>query len=374
MTAIDYQLHGILNIRLLNATKKDQKAFEYQLGIQATSAIDEIDITIEYQNHVSGEEPLRHLVMGQAAYNSSGFFAIESQNGKQYAAKIPMQELGKPCTLICQQGIGEIPLLLFIINLHMIEKGYTPIHASAFLHEGVGVIVNGFPKGGKTSILFSFLAKSAKFVSDDWLYVDKSPSIYGLAQAIKLSDWQLESLPDFRKQIKQSKWLSIKSVQYLDQVEQTVPDALRRGFLPAKAFHRVQRYLNKKQRHIYVSPLDLFDTSPDEFTSQFDVLILTMSHESAEIEVQALETQIAVERLAAALQYEWLEFMEYYIQSCYAFPDKRNSTIESLTQTMGDRLQILLADRPIYAVYHPHPVALEELFAHIQPVIQAHGK
>lgn len=376
MSAIDYQLHGLLSLRIKNASKKDQKALEHQLGVLPSENLpdEQIDITIGYQDHVSGKSALKHLVMGAAAFNDDDFYVTKFSDAKHYAAQIPISHLGQACTIKCQHGIGEIPLLLFVINLRMLEKGYLPVHASAFRHNGIGVMVNGFPKGGKTSILFSFLSQSAQFVSDDWLYIDDNGQIYGLAQPIKLSDWQLERLPEFRQQIKSSKWMSIKGVQWLDQVEQSIPDAVRRDFMPAKAFHRVQRYLNKKQRHIYVSPLKLFDISLAEMQTAFDLLILTMSHDSEEIIVEPLDHDKAIDRLTAALEYEWLEFMDYYVQYTYAFPKKRNSLIDGLSNTLYERLQKMMGERPVYAVYHPHPVDLHVLYSHIEPIISTHRK
>src|SRR5690606_6066763 len=136
-----------------------------------------------------------------------------------------------------ESGASSVPQLVSVVNLTALAKGIMPIHASAFQFNGASVIASGWPKGGKTSSLFAFLSKGAQFVSDDWLSVDHDGKVYPLLQPIKLHDWQLEHLPDFRSRISAGKLRKMKLVKAADSLDRKVPESLREGFAPTQAYH-----------------------------------------------------------------------------------------------------------------------------------------
>jgi hypothetical protein len=229
-----------------------------------------------------------------------------------------------------------------------------PVHASAFTFKDIGVVVNGWPHGGKTSTLFGFLAHGAKFVSDDWMFVDQDQKVYGLMQPIKLSDWQLDQLPSYRAKVSRKKQWTIQSLRWLDAVEQFMPET--------KLFHRGVQFLNKSQRHVTLTPEKLFDTGLEAPAGCFDVLFLTLSHESPDITVTAIPEKDALDRLSAALHFEWSKWEEYYIQYLYAFPDKANPLMAAAQDRQRQLLRDVLSGRQVFLVRHPHPVKLDDLY------------
>ena len=69
------------------------------------------------------------------------------------------------------RGLPAIPLLVPIVNLTALANGALPLHASAFVHRGTGVVATGWSKGGKTEALLAFSANGARYVGDEWVYV-----------------------------------------------------------------------------------------------------------------------------------------------------------------------------------------------------------
>ena len=365
--SVDFNLHSLFSIRLEDPTPETIQAVKNQLGVSPSSLQEELDLTVCYVDHFNA--PMSHLVMGSTGFTHDEFYVVSSTGRKAFRVQFPFHALGEPCRVICEAGTTEIPLLHLIINLRMLAKGLMPIHASAFVFDGTGVVVNGWPKGGKTSTLFSFLAHGAQFISDDWLFVDSDSRIYGLMQPIKLSDWQLNQLPDYQQRVSRTKQWTIQGIRWLDTVMQTVPESLQTDFLPTKAFYKGLKRLNNSQRHVYLSPEQLFGSDLVAPTGDFDVLLLTLSQETSDVVITPMATELAIERLLAAFQYEWLQWEKYYIQYLYAFPHRPNLLMDTSHKKQRELLEHILKNKPIFAVSHPHPVALDKLYQTISPVL-----
>lgn len=365
MTTTDLAIHHFIKIRLIDASAGDAKAVANQLGVQAGKFEGEPDIIVRFIPKLEQKQPMRHLVMGDAGFTDDMFIAVEGD----HKAWLSLNQIGQQCEIICESGVTSVPQLVSVANLTALSKGIMPIHASAFQFKGAGVLASGWPKGGKTSSLFAFLSNGAQFVSDDWLYVDHDGKVYPLLQPIKLHDWQLEHLPEFRARISSGKLRKMKLVKAADSLERKVPESLRENFAPTQAYHLMMRYLNKKQRHVYISPHKLFGERATSPATPFQTLFLTLSHESQDIVVREMSLDAAIEKLVFSLMYEWQEFMAYYIQFRYAFPDRANPVIDEMEARQRELLTRLLAGKSIYMVHHPHPVPLDALYTALSPYV-----
>jgi hypothetical protein len=361
----DLALHHFINIRLIDATAEDIEAVTHQLGVRVGHRADDPDITVRFVERLVQGNTIRHLVMGEAGFTDDAF--IVQQNGQR--ASIALDQIGKRCEIVCESGTAGVPFLMHVVNLTALAKGFMPVHASAFQYNGVGALASGWPKGGKTSTLFAFMSHGAQFMSDDWLYIDREGLVYPLLQPVKLHDWQLENLPQFRSRIPAKKLRTMRLAKAADSVERKMPTALSRRFPPAKAYRLFTRYLNKKQRHVYISPLKLFGDCVPMRPAAFQTLFMTLSHERSDIVVEEISVDEALNKLVFSLLYEWQEFITVYIQFRYAFPEKANPLIDDLQDRQRELLASLLKDKQIYAVNHPHPVPLEALNQALAPYI-----
>jgi hypothetical protein len=362
----DLALHHILNLRLIDASAADVKAVTQQLGVDAGPASGEPDIVVRFVPRLETGSAMRHLVMDQAGFTDDAFI-VEDGGHK---ARIFLDQVGTArCEIVCETGASAVPLLVPIVNLTALAKGFMPVHASAFVFQGVGVMASGWPKGGKTSSLFAFLSNGAQFVSDDWLYIDREGMVYPLLQPVKLHDWQLDHLPQFLDRIGRRKIATMRLARAADAFEQTLPAGVRRRFPPAKLYGLMTRYLNKKQRHVYISPGKLLGDGLPTRPMKLRTLFLTLSHESPEIVVDKTTADMALDRLMYSLQYEWLELQEIYVQFRYAFPERRAPLIDGMEQRQRELLAPLLQGVSIYEVRHPHPVPLPQLHDALSRVI-----
>ena len=88
--------------------------------------------------------------------------------------------------------MGWIPLLISIINLTALKKHRcVPIHASAFVYKGTGVVVTGWIKSGKSEALLAFSQHGATYVGGEWVLLDPDgETMYGLPGTFRMWDWQ----------------------------------------------------------------------------------------------------------------------------------------------------------------------------------------
>ena len=69
-----------------------------------------------------------------------------------------------------------------------------------------------------------------------------------------------------------------------------------------------------------------------------------------------------------SLQEERDDFMSCYWKFRFAFPDRPNELIEQTPDLQRRYLHEALAGKDGYAVYHPYPVNIPELFNAIRPL------
>ncbi len=117
---------------------------------------------------------------------------------------------------MAERGVGTIPLLVPIVNLTALGRGLLPIHASAFVHAGLGVLVTGWAKGGKSEVLLAFAARGASYVGDEWVYLaDDGSRMVGLPEPIRLWDWQLRAMPEFAARLTRGQRARLASTRAL---------------------------------------------------------------------------------------------------------------------------------------------------------------
>jgi len=366
---IDYDLHGLAAIRLLDATPADAAAVTRQLGpIQATLAR-QPDIIIRFVDRLSTSSPLRYLGVDDAGFTGDAFLVLRSKHKAQVRVQIPFEQIGHGCEIVCERGLPAVPLLIPILNLTVLANGALPLHASAFIHKGVGALATGWAKGGKTETLLAFMANGASYVGDEWIYISSDGrQMYGIPEPIRVWNWHLQDLPRYwalvgRRDRARLRGLNLL-VRALDRASAGGRDSALRRLI-----RRVTPLL-KRQLYVHLQPHKLFGQQASPLTSPLEKVFFVASHESAEVTVQPADPQVIARRMVFSLQEERMEFMAYYLKFRFAFPDRRNELIEQAEERQRQVLQRVLADKEAYTVYHPYPVSIPALFEAINPFLQ----
>ncbi len=367
MSTFDFDLHGIVGIRLLNAAAADAAVVEKQMGSMRATLSREPDLVIRCVDRISLSSPLRLLSDGDTAFNDDAFFILRGRHKTSLRAQVPFEAIGGRCEIVCEGGVAGLPLLVAIINLTMLAKGVVPIHASAFMYRGRGVLAAGWSKGGKTEALLSFLARGAQYVADDWVYVDVSGKhLYGIPEPVRLRGWHLADLPQYRRCIG---LMARARLQLLGLADRWKDDVSRQNrLIPSRSLGRVLHFL-ARQAFITVAPQQIFAGQFAQQPVPFDHLFLLCNHESHEIVVEPIDANEVARRMVFSVQEERDRFLSYYRQFRFAFPDRANSLIDESERLQRELLLRVLSTKPAHVVLHPYPVRIPRLFESMQSLV-----
>ncbi|MBW3600169.1 MAG: hypothetical protein KY475_23215 [Planctomycetes bacterium] len=371
MNRVDYDLHGLIGIRLLGASAGDAAAVDRQLGPIRAELSRSPDITVRFVERLSVREPLHLVGVDDAAFTSDCFLLLRSKHKTAARVQIPFDQVGGPCEIVCETGLAAVPLLIAIINLTALAKGVLPLHASAFVHNGVGVVATGWSKGGKTELLLAFMAQGATYVGDEWVYLaEGGEKVFGLPEPVTVWDWHLAQLPEFRAALSGTKRARLRAVRWLaNSLNRLIPRDARRRASWARLLSRTIPLL---QRHCCanVPPEALFGPRFSMQAGSLDLVVFAAGHDQPAVTVEKISPSQIARRMTHSLQEERALFLSYYRKYRFAFPDRTNPFVEQAEAVERELLLKLLQDCSAYAVRHPYPTSIQSLYEAVYPLLE----
>jgi hypothetical protein len=359
MTApIDYDLHGLAGIRLLGAGPREAAAVDRQLGPIRAPLEREPDIVVRFVDALDVSGPVRLLGLQEAGYSDDAFLILRSRHKARARVALPLQDAGGRCEIVCERGLPAVPLLIQVLNLTVLSAGALPLHASAVVADGCGLVVTGWSKGGKTEAVLAFTARGARFVGDEWVYVEPGgTTVHGIPEPLRLWDWQLRQLPDVRARVGAGDRLRLELLRVAEA-------GARRAARGRRMRHAAERAgaFAARLRHADVAPERLLRGGAVALSGPFDRLFLIGSWERPDIVARPIEPGEVARRMAASLHYERGPLLDAYAQFRFAFPERRNPRIEAAAERERELLGRVFAGKPAYLVQHPYPVDLAELY------------
>jgi len=371
---IDYDLHGLVGVRLINPSPHDAAAVARQLGPMRAALQRPPDITIRFVDRLELSSPMRLLGLDDTGFTDDGFFVLRSRHKASTKVKIAFDQIGsRHCEVICETGVSAVPLLIAIVNMTFLSKGAIPLHASAFIHNDTGFVVTGWSKGGKTETLLAFMAHGARYVGDEWVILTADGMrMCGMPEPIRLWDWHLEQLPQFRRKLGRASRYKLKAIQQVESLYRSIPRATQSGFLPLSVLRRAILIL-QRQKCVDVAPHRLFGDKACALSGIPQQIIFTMSHARHEVVMEKVDPQEIAMRMVFSLRYEQTDFFSSYMKFRFAFPELMNAFIERAPEYQLDILSRALANKDAHAVYHPYPVQLKNLYEVIKPLCTSSG-
>ena len=353
---VDFDLHGAVGIRLTGATASDAAAVRRQLGPIERPLGRQPDIEIEYVDRLPSDGPLRAIGRDDAAFDGSAFVLLRGRFKAPVRVAIPFDRVGGSCRIVAERGVGTIPLLVAVVNLTALEHGLLPIHASAFVHEGLGVLVTGWAKGGKSEVLLAFAARGASYVGDEWVYLaDDGARMVGLPEPIRLWDWQLRAMPTFGARVSRGQRVRLASTRALGATIGGLGDApVVRRTAGGRTLRRARPYVDR-QLDVQVPPARLFGGRVLTAGAAVDRVVFVESVDASGVTVEPIDGAEIAARMVHSIRHEWLDLWTAYLKWRYAFPDRPNPSLEGLERTLAERLDRALAGRPALVLRHPYP-------------------
>ncbi|MGB3713951.1 MAG: hypothetical protein WA996_05920 [Candidatus Promineifilaceae bacterium] len=366
----EYDLHGIVGVRILDATPADEAVVARQLGPIQGSLTRDPDITIRFVDRLSTSSTVRFLGVDDTGFTDQSFLVLRSKHKARTRVQIPFDQIGQLCEIECERGLPAVPLLIPILNFAALSKGALPMHASAFRYNGTGALVTGWAKGGKTETLLAFMSNGAKYVGDEWIYIsDDGQQMYGIPEPIRIWNWHLQEMPHYRMYVGRGERARLRGLNAIVRsMEWAISSGVGRGSATMRLTGRISSLL-KRQMHVQLPPDKLFGQGESSLTSNLDKVFFVASHEAPDITVQPIDPQEIAQRMVFSLQEERMDFMSYYLKFRFAFPLKRNMLIEQAEELQRQLLLQVMAGKECYAIYHPYPVSIPALFDVINPLV-----
>ncbi len=352
----DFDLHGVVGIRLLDASPANRTTVARQLGLPVAELDREPDITIRFAT-LTTHEPLTFVGLRETAYNRNGFFVLRGPGGSAGRTRLPFEALGRSPELVCEPSVAAVPHLLAIINLVALTKDVLPLHASAFTTGSLGVLVAGWSKGGKTEALLAAVQRGGCYVGDEWVYLTPDGDMLGLPEPIRVWDWQLRQFPDLLRQRARADRARLAAWQGV-RAAATMASSSR---LPGSGLARRAEPLAARQTYLRVSPHELFGDDRVVPRSALDAVVLMLSHDSPDIATDLAGPTEFSGRMAASLAEERSPLLAHYRQFRFAFPQLSSPLLESAEAREAALLDRLFVGRRCAKVSHPHPCNLSAL-------------
>ena len=373
---VDYDIHGLVGVRLLGPSRANIAAVSAQIGPPCSAPLRHPDIVVRYVDCISAV-PLRYVDLGKTASSEAGFIVFPDQEAKGKVS-IPFDHIGTKCEILCERRVGWIPLLISIINLTALKKHRcVPIHASAFVYKGTGVVVTGWIKSGKSEALLAFSQHGATYVGGEWVLLDPDgETMYGLPGTFRMWDWQRRNLPHCRHIGGNGHMFRL--IRFLNAARRAIPEAWFR-FGALKLLREGMPAL-RRQLNFRMEPKAIFGDRCESLTGHPDKIFIGIVHSDERVLIEPAEPATVADQLACAMDFELTSLMSHYSAFKFAFPGIQNDFLENVHNLLRVALRDALAAKEIYMLYHPYPVSFHELYQAMQaflgtsPAIADHNR
>lgn len=367
---VDFDLHGLVGIRLQNASGGDVAAVRRQLGPMRAELDREPDILIRFVERLPEADGLRLLGVDEAAYTDDEFVVLRGKQKSRVMVRFPFEVVGERCEIVCATGLAAVPLLVPVINLTLLSKGVVALHASAFVYRGTGVLVTGWAKGGKTETLLGFMAAGADYVGDEWVYLRPGDHrMFGIPEPIRVWDWHLTDVPQYRARLSRGERARLRVTSWAS----AGADALWRGVGDRQATARATRTARsmlRQQVYVQMPPSRLFGSHACALEGTVHQVFFVVSHESSQVRTEPIDARDVARRMVFSNQYERQDLRAVYLHFRFAFPARANRLLEHSEERERELLCEALDGLPANVIYHPYPAPVLGMYRSIEPLVR----
>lgn len=349
-----HSVHGLLVIRAEQPPAGFDARLARMFGPSAPEDPDrEPDIVIRFGQSLPRRETLRYIDLNRAAYDEDDFYLLDADGRRM---RVELARIGDPgLELQCEAGMTDAPLLFQLASIRLRQLGHAVLHASAFAHQGRGVLATGWRKGGKTELLLAFAAHGAEFVSDEWTIAAADGTLRGIPRVAGIWGWHVRELPAYRAALTPAERFRLRAVAGARAVARASGGRGLRGPLRDLATEVGLPLLSQ----VRPTPERLFGGRVRRDPVPLDVVLLpTVGDSIAAAPVDPVEV---AQRAAVSAAHERAPLADVYDYYRFAFPARRAPALEAADderRLFEDRLR----GRAAYEVTHPYPVSLAALY------------
>jgi hypothetical protein len=367
---VGLDLHGAVGIELVDASPVDEAVVRRQLG-PLPPLHRSPEITITFVDRLPARGPVTFIGLDDAGFDDDRFLVLRSRHKARTRIAMPLDRAGGTCQIVCERGAPGVPHLVAIVNLTALSNGLVPLHASAFEHEGVGVLVTGWAKGGKTETLLAFMARGASYVGDEWIYLSADGRMHGMPEPIKIWSWHLRELNRYRSVVPRKDRLRMRLLDRIAAAGRwTASGSPVRTSAAGRLAGRIAPFA-ANQAYVHLPPEKLFGANRCRNEASLDRIVFVVSNDSPETGVEHIAGTELSRRMIASNAHERLDFVAAWLKHRFAFPDRRNDVLERLESLEHEGLTQVFDRRSGLLLRHPYPVSIPTLYDALWPALHA---
>ncbi len=365
----DFDIHGMVGVRVLGTTD-DAAVVRRQLGPMDGELNRDPEILIRFVDTLAVGR-LTLVGKDEYAHDDHGFYLLRARGKSRVRVRIDLDRLddrSRPFEVVVERGAPAVPLLIALVNLFVLASGSLALHACAFEYRGVGVVVTGWSKGGKTETLLTMLGKGARYVGDEWVYLDgEGATVAGIPEPVRIWDWYLDQMPGSGRMTPGLERTRLR----LLAAANGVGDLLQGGRLGTRTARLARRadHLIRSQRHVDVDPEVLTNGELGSLRTSFDLLVLAESTPSPLTSISRIDARDVAGAMSASLTYERGPLAAAHDAFRYSFPERRSRFLESARVLEERRLRRILGDKPAWRLSHPYPAVLDDIGTALYPIL-----
>ncbi|MCL5110618.1 MAG: hypothetical protein M1401_17485 [Chloroflexi bacterium] len=363
----DYTLHGLVTIRLVDAPAEARAELAWLLGPSQGQPAAEPDVTIRYVPRLPRREGLQYVGLHEAAFDEEEFYLVGPQG---QLATFPFARLGGPSEFLCEPGVSILSYLLPVLGLRLLAKGYVMLHAASLVHEGKGVLVTGWQKGGKTETLLAFMRAGAQYLGDEWTILSPAEGkMWGIAGTLQIWDWHLRQQPDLWRRLRPAERNRLRLLRAYQHLYGLLPSAWRGRGAGGEWLRRLSLDGgNALWGQARSAPARLFGENLWRGPAPVDVVFLAGI--GPKVQVVPLEAVEVARRMIASLAFERRSLTALYQEFRYAFPERHNDLLDTASDHEERLLRQSLCGTLAHQVLHPYPVSLSLLYQSCLPLVR----
>lgn len=373
LNSIDYDLHGHVGIRLLNAPPPIARSLS--MGLAPTVLPGTPNLLVRFSERASIKDdrpagPNEKLHTDQADGTHADNLVLRDRHLRT-RARIHWSDGGARWSLECCRSIKDLQLWMPILQVAAFEAGLLAVHAGACRYRGRGILCAGLPDSGKTGVVLALAAQGATLVGDDCIFISPAKDrLYGLLQPFGVRLQYLEQFPVFCQAVEPT---GLRRAQFFALLRR-FGECLGRGavgkMLRCRFTHRINQALASRERVIFDPSSALAD---NRFCTDaaFDLCLLAVRSQSQRVRVESVRPQEMAKRLAVLFDLELAPLRLAYQQHRVA---SRASPIELLDHAvpLGEhRLAAALAAKPCLIVHQSAGTPLQAIYEAVSPFIES---
>lgn len=354
-------LHDRLCLKLSHATPADIRNVKRLVGGIDAPANSDGHLHLQFMAPTRFNATWRNLDRNYA-YTTDGRI-LYTYKRTPIEVRLPQTLENPDCPrLTYAPGSRRFPLLRSILNVVAAEHQIVGVHGTAFTLQDQGFLVCGWPGGGKTGMLLTFLLHGAEYLSAEWAYIsDEGSLLHGTPETIRLRDWHVRNSKGRLGAVRLRDQIRLSGIRCIE----SAVSGLSRSINWTRT--RQSEWLNelsaklRKRAFVDRPAEDLLGHPVHRRAAPIHTILFVGTHRSPTIQVEQLETGEAKRRLRALQEGDLDDFVQLCGRWDYAFADT-SCWLADYRNRSEALLESLVHNKACYSIAHPSDVDLDCLF------------